>query len=174
MTALHKVAMALLLSITSVGGAPRARIPRYRKTGHAPVATSNAERAAQTDPAAPPVLLTTPAYYGTLAAVRTIGRSAISVTTAGPTRWNVSAFSKYSGHHLICPPTSDGKELIEWLEEFGSHNERHVLLPTCDDTAGSMLDIASGSLDTSSCLRPTSARCTRCSTRARSRRTRAP
>lgn len=135
MTALHKVAVALLLSLTSGTGTPRVRIPRHRPTSHDPTIAQTPEPRAQREQGAPPVLLTTPAYYGTLAAVRTFGRASIPVTTAGPTAWNVSAFSKYSEQNLICPQTSDGNELIEWLEEFGRHNERHVLLPTCDDTA---------------------------------------
>jgi predicted ATP-grasp superfamily ATP-dependent carboligase len=83
----------------------------------------------------PPVLLLTPAYYGTLAAVRAFGRAGIPVTTAGPTPWNVSAFSKYAARSELAPDTSDSDALLRWLEAFAAENERHVLLSTCDDTA---------------------------------------
>lgn len=83
----------------------------------------------------PPVLLTTPAFYGTLAAVRTLGRDSVRVTTAGPSLWAISGWSKYASTHVECPPTTDTDAFIEWLLEFGKNNERHVLLPTCDDTA---------------------------------------
>ena len=43
----------------------------------------------------PPVLLTTANYNGTLAAVRSLGRAGIRVTTADPARFAVSAWSRY-------------------------------------------------------------------------------
>ncbi len=135
MIALPKIAVALLLSLTS-GGTPRARGPRQRVDHHEQlVITAQLDGADEQGRGAPPVLLTTPAFYGTLAAVRAFGRSAIPVTIAGPTAWNVSAFSKYATENLICPDTTDGEKLITWLEDFGRRRERHALLPTCDDTA---------------------------------------
>lgn len=88
------------------------------------------------DPQLPPVLLTKPSYHGTLAAVRALGRSSVPVATAGPSRWSISSWSKYSTHHYDCPPTSDPGAFISWLTEFGrKQSVKHVLLPTCDDTA---------------------------------------
>jgi D-aspartate ligase len=81
------------------------------------------------------VLLTTTAYYGTLAAVRNLGRNAIAVRTAGPSRWGVASWSRYSRSHDICPRVLDAGAFLDWLVEFGRTHERHVLLPTCDDTA---------------------------------------
>jgi predicted ATP-grasp superfamily ATP-dependent carboligase len=115
-------------------GAPRVRAPRLRSDDKTPAVTS-AELAAEHAFVLPPVLLMTPAYYGTLAAVRSFGRAAIPVTTAGTTAWNVSAFSKYAENSLICPATTDTQNLLAWLMEFGQTHERHALLATCDDTA---------------------------------------
>lgn len=85
--------------------------------------------------ASPPVLLTTPEYYGTLAAVRSLGRNAVPVTTAGATPDSISSWSKYTTTSMCCPPTTDIRRFMEWLVHFGQNHQRHVLLPTCDDTA---------------------------------------
>lgn len=127
----QKIAVALLLSLTSAVGTPRGRVPRPRARDDRPPSTSPLDAGQSL----PPVLLTAPGFYGTLAAARAFGRAAIGVTVAGPSSWNVSTFSKYVDKTLIAPDTSQGQRLIEWLEEFGRNNERHVLLPTCDDTA---------------------------------------
>jgi D-aspartate ligase len=83
----------------------------------------------------PPALLTTPDYYGTLAAVRSLGRSGVSVTVASPSRWSLSGSSKYATGSVRCPPVLEATSFIDWLCEFGATHEKHVLLPTCDDTA---------------------------------------
>ena len=135
----QKITVALLLSLTSATGMHRTRAPRWRarELEASSVSTSDSEVATAllSEHRLPPVLLTAPGFYGTLAAVRTFGRAAIPVTVAGPTGWNVSTFSKYAGDTLIAPDTAEGERLVEWLEEFGRTHERHVLLPTCDDTA---------------------------------------
>ncbi len=114
-------------------------LPRGREAGGEQSQQSppnpDAEAEMEAHAALPPALLATPAYYGTLAAVRTLGRDNIRVTTAGPSVWAVSGWSKYSSTHAECPPTTRTDEFIGWLLEFGRQNERHVLLPTCDDTA---------------------------------------
>jgi D-aspartate ligase len=84
---------------------------------------------------APPVLMMRPAYCGTLAAVRSFGRASISVTVAGPDLYSLAGSSRYATRHLRSPPVTDGEGLLTWLEHFGRREPRHVLLPTCDDTA---------------------------------------
>jgi predicted ATP-grasp superfamily ATP-dependent carboligase len=113
----------------------RARAQRQRRSDDAiePAPHSPSQRAAR--PVLPPVLLTTPAYYGTLAAVRSLGRADIAVTTAGPSRWAVSGWSKYATNSVSCPQTTDTERFLDWLESFAQSHEKHVLLPTCDDTA---------------------------------------
>jgi predicted ATP-grasp superfamily ATP-dependent carboligase len=82
-----------------------------------------------------PVFLAMPDYHGTLAAVRNLGRHAIPVTTGDPSRFVISAWSKYTTKSVVCPPVREPERFIEWLLAFGKTHETHVLLPTCDDTA---------------------------------------
>jgi D-aspartate ligase len=82
----------------------------------------------------PPALLTMPGYHGTLAAVRNLGRNGIPVTTVDPARLATGTWSKYATRFERCPPVRDTSRFLEWLLSFGRSNERHVLLPTCDDT----------------------------------------
>jgi predicted ATP-grasp superfamily ATP-dependent carboligase len=82
-----------------------------------------------------PVFLAMPDYHGTLAAVRNLGRHAIPVTTGDPSRFVISAWSKYTTKSVVCPPVRETERFIEWLLAFGKTHETHVLLPTCDDTA---------------------------------------
>jgi predicted ATP-grasp superfamily ATP-dependent carboligase len=132
---------ALLVTVLGVVGLlvpdiSRARVRPRRVRAEEPIepAPQHAGRHAAR-PARPPVLLTTPAYYGTLAAVRSLGRAAIPVTTAGPSRWAVSGWSKYATSNLSCPKTTEPEHFLAWLEDFAQTHEKHVLLPTCDDTA---------------------------------------
>jgi D-aspartate ligase len=85
--------------------------------------------------ALPPALLTVANYNGTLAAVRSLGRAGIQVTTADPSRFAVSAWSKYATTRVQCPPVRATADFLEWLLAFGNTHERHVLLPTNDDSA---------------------------------------
>lgn len=90
----------------------------------------------------PPFLLTMPAYGGTLAAARCLGRRGIPVTMAGdgalvPARW-----SRYVTRWVDCPPISDVDRFREWLLEFGAREPGHVLYPTSDDLAWLIADRA--------------------------------
>jgi D-aspartate ligase len=76
-----------------------------------------------------------PGYHGTLAAVRNLGRNGVPVTTADPGRFTNAGWSKYTTRSVRCPPVRETERFLSWLMSFGSRNERHVLLPTCDDTA---------------------------------------
>jgi D-aspartate ligase len=86
-------------------------------------------------PERPPFLLTMADYYGTLAAVRCLGRAGLPVTVAegkwlAPARW-----SKYVTRRVPCPPVSDTEAFLSWLMEFGQREPGHVLYPTSDDMA---------------------------------------
>lgn len=83
----------------------------------------------------PPALLTNADYYGTLAAVRSLGRAGVPVTVADSGRFGVSSWSKYTTHRVKSPRVRSTSEFLEWLLQFGAKNGRHVLLPTSDDTA---------------------------------------
>lgn len=137
--AFGKAALFAVLSVlgVSVPHAQRARPQRMRSENDLPGVSRQSTPPPQRTPGGlPPVLLTTPAYYGTLAAVRSLGRGDVPVTTAGPSTWAISGWSKYASTHVSCPATTDTEAFLSWLEEFGrEQSEKHVLLPTCDDTA---------------------------------------
>jgi len=85
----------------------------------------------------PPVLVATAGYYGTLAAVRGLGRAGIPVTVADADKFAVSKWSRYAKERVRCPGIrEEGNRFVDWLLSFGRRStEKHVLLPTCDDTA---------------------------------------
>jgi len=89
-----------------------------------------------------PFLLTMPAYGGTLAAARCLGRRGIPVTMAGdgalvPARW-----SRHVTRWLRCPPIGKLDRFLDWLLAFGEREPGHVLYPTSDDLAWLIADRA--------------------------------
>lgn len=90
-----------------------------------------------------PFLLTMPAYGGTLAAARCLGRHGIPVTMAGhgalvPARW-----SRHVARWVRCPPVGETDRFLDWLFAFGEREPGHVLYPTSDDLAWLIADRAS-------------------------------
>lgn len=82
-----------------------------------------------------PALFTVADYYGTLAAVRSLGRAGIPVTIADPD-WSATAcWSRFVTQRVRCPRVDRPEELIEWLVGFGRREPGYVLYPTNDDTA---------------------------------------
>lgn len=148
--ALSKALLVAFLSVTGVSApsalrqrgiaSPSVLRARGQRPGLEPddsaAPTQSNAASAEPEPHLPPVLLTKPSYYGTLAAVRALGSHSVAVTTAGPSLWAISGWSKYTTTHVSCPPTTDTENFIAWLLDFGRRQtEKHVLLPTCDDTA---------------------------------------
>jgi hypothetical protein len=60
------------------------------------------------------ILLGNANYYGTLAAVRALGRAGVKVVTVDPSMIWHSRYSRYSGRHLTCPAFEDFQR-TEWL-----------------------------------------------------------
>jgi D-aspartate ligase len=83
----------------------------------------------------PPALLTVASYNGTLAAVRALGRVGIPVTTADRSTFAIGAWSRYASARLQSPEVRDTPRFVKWLIDFGQQHDKHVLLPTSDDTA---------------------------------------
>jgi D-aspartate ligase len=83
----------------------------------------------------PPVLLTRPDYYGTLAATRLFGDHGIPVTTADAHRLAPAAWSRHVTRRVRCPPAESTPELVAWLLAFGERHPGHVLYPTSDGLA---------------------------------------
>ena len=53
------------------------------------------------------ILLGNANYYGTLAAVRSLGRAGVNVVTVDSSRISHSRYSRYSSQHLKCPAFED-------------------------------------------------------------------
>jgi D-aspartate ligase len=82
-----------------------------------------------------PVLLSLADYYGTLAAVRGLGRMGVPVVMAEwrllpPARW-----SRYVSRVVRCPPVSQSDRFVDWLLDFGRREPGHVLCATSDELA---------------------------------------
>ncbi len=83
----------------------------------------------------PDVLLTSSDYLGTLAAVRSFGRSGVRSVVADEGRLGAARWSQFVSRRLTCPPHAASEELIEWLLAFGKAHPPHVLCATSDDSA---------------------------------------
>lgn len=74
-------------------------------------------------------------YYGTLAAVRSLGRRGVRVTVADETKNARALYSKYVAERLVHPPASEIRALVDWLVAYGRKNPGTVLYPTNDHLA---------------------------------------
>ena len=83
----------------------------------------------------PPILLHTAEAYGTLAAVRALGRAGIPVFVADPSRLAPARWSNYAVRRLTCPPTRNVGRYLDWLLAFGAACPGTVLTPTSDELA---------------------------------------
>jgi D-aspartate ligase len=81
----------------------------------------------------PPALLCDATFYGTLAAVRSLGRDGVPVAVVDSGRIAPASWSRYAVRRLRGPPAADAKRLLEWLRRFGTREERHVVYPTSDE-----------------------------------------
>ncbi len=82
-----------------------------------------------------PFLLTMPAYGGSVAAVRCLGRRGVDVSVACPEFMAAARWSRYATRFVRCPPLEDTQRFLAWLIDFGDHEPKHVLYPTSDDLA---------------------------------------
>jgi D-aspartate ligase len=98
-----------------MNGLSSGRLPSIRRSTHSPV------------------LLTMPAYGGTLAAVRQLGMSGVPVVVAGHNILGAARWSRHASRFVSCPPVQDGGRFVEWLIAYGERHPGHVLLPTSDE-----------------------------------------
>jgi D-aspartate ligase len=77
-------------------------------------------------------LLCNASYYGTLAAVRSLGRAGIPVVTVGPELFACSRYSRYAQRHLNCPPFEQTEEWVGWLLELARSGPRRAIYATSD------------------------------------------
>jgi predicted ATP-grasp superfamily ATP-dependent carboligase len=80
----------------------------------------------------PATLLFDAAFYGTLAAVRSLGRAGVPVAVGDSVRVAPAFFSRYATRRVHSPPASDGPRFLKWLQGFVD-GERYVVYPTSDE-----------------------------------------
>jgi D-aspartate ligase len=80
----------------------------------------------------PPVLLSMAHWYGTLAAVREIGRRGVEVQVASPSPFRQAAWSRYA-RRLAAPDERDANGFLRWLLDHGDRNPGLALCATSDD-----------------------------------------
>src|SRR5258708_6132304 len=80
-----------------------------------------------------PVLLPMAHWFGTLAAVRELGRRGIGVRVAASGPLQQAAWSRYAVRRLSSPPVHDASAHIRWLIETGRRNPGAVLCAASDD-----------------------------------------
>jgi D-aspartate ligase len=108
------------------------------------------------------MLLCNASYYGTLAAVRSLGRAGVGVLTVDPAFLAPGRYSRYSNQHRRCPPFEMTDEWVEWLLRLGRTGPRRAIYATSDavsfalaryrDELSAFFDLYQPSLDTIVCI----------------------
>src|SRR5262249_41995958 len=80
----------------------------------------------------PAILLGNANYYGTLAAVRSLGRAGVKVVTVDPSMICHSRYSRYSSQHLTCPAFEESSAWAEWLLQKARIGPRRAIYATGD------------------------------------------
>jgi D-aspartate ligase len=80
----------------------------------------------------PAILLGNANYYGTLAAVRSLGRAGVKVVTVDPSRICHARYSRYSSQHLTCPAFEESSAWAEWLLQKARIGPRRAIYATSD------------------------------------------
>jgi len=78
------------------------------------------------------ILLGNANYYGTLAAVRSLGRAGVKVVTMDSSVICRSRYSRYSSQHLKCPAFEESSEWAEWLLRKARIGPRPAIYSTSD------------------------------------------
>jgi len=78
------------------------------------------------------ILLGNANYYGTLAAVRSLGQSGVTVVTVDPSRICHGRYSRYSSQHLTCPAFEESSAWAEWLLRKARIGPRRAIYATSD------------------------------------------
>jgi predicted ATP-grasp superfamily ATP-dependent carboligase len=79
-----------------------------------------------------PMVLANAGYCGTLAAVRSLGRAGVHVTTVDPARLCVARYSRYCSQYLKCPAFEATDQWAEWLLRLGRSGPRRAAYATSD------------------------------------------
>jgi D-aspartate ligase len=78
------------------------------------------------------ILLGNASYYGTLAAVRSLGRAGVNVVTIDPSVICHGRYSRYSSQHLRCPAFEETGAWAEWLLRKARIGPRRAIYATSD------------------------------------------
>jgi len=78
------------------------------------------------------ILLGNANYYGTLAAVRSLGRGGVTVVIVDPSMICHSRYSRYSSQHLTCPAFEESSAWAEWLLRKARIGPRRAIYATSD------------------------------------------
>jgi D-aspartate ligase len=78
------------------------------------------------------ILLGNARYFGTLAAVRSLGRAGVKVVTLDPSMICHSRYSRYSSQHLTCPAFEESSAWAEWLVRKARIGPRRAIYATSD------------------------------------------
>ena len=85
--------------------------------------------------AQPPVLITSPSYAGSLAAVRLLGRAGISVAVGGRGMLEAARWSRLSKEFWPISTDKGQEAFLADMTSSGKRSRGHVLMPTSDMTA---------------------------------------
>jgi D-aspartate ligase len=80
-------------------------------------------------------VLTMASYYGTLAAVRCLGKADVPVIIADAEPYAPALWSCYVGKRASCPPVRSVDAFVAWLLSLGASDPGNVLYATSDDLA---------------------------------------
>jgi D-aspartate ligase len=80
----------------------------------------------------PAILLGNANYYGTLAAIRSLGRAGVKVVTVDPAMICHGRYSRYSSQHLRCPAFEESSAWAEWLLRKARIGPRRAIYATSD------------------------------------------
>src|SRR5215831_11599736 len=78
------------------------------------------------------ILLGNANYYGTLAAIRSLGRAGVKVVTVDPSMICHGRYSRYSSQHLRCPAFEESSAWAEWLLQKARVGPRRAIYATSD------------------------------------------
>jgi D-aspartate ligase len=107
------------------------------------------------------MVLCNASYYGTLAAVRSLGRAGVPVVTVDPAILALARYSRYSSLHLSSPPF-EAADWSDWLLAVGRGGPRRAIYATSDavsfaladhrEELSSVFDLYQPDLDTMMCI----------------------
>lgn len=78
-----------------------------------------------------PIIVCNAGYYGSLAAIRSLGRAGVPVVTTDTTGLSAGRYSRYSSEHLVSPAV-DTSQWVDWLIAEGRKGPRRAIYATSD------------------------------------------